>query len=544
MDPRRGKATRTASKAGAAAPKVSAPRAKGALTKPTESRVDPEDARPDAQKCGSTRASGSQRKKSAPGPQERPEVGARSASSTGASGYQRKKSAPSPQERPKVGARGAGSDKAPLSAEDAVDGPAGLTEGPEPPLSRTGSRRDGGARAARERRPPPALTEVSDFHSLVRVPSLCQGKAVSIGCKLRAVLKKLRLSLPEISEAAKIVNRVVEQLLQRLRSVESEFRGVTLLSTGSYYEHVKISAPNEFDVMFRLKAPRIELEEYCNSGAYYFVKFKRIPGGNPLSRFVEKDKLSASLMLNEFRKIIKDEIKNIEDTDVILERKKLGCPAVTLLIREPKEISVDLILALEVEGSWPANTQEGLPVNTWLGRKARNDLKLKPYYVVPKHAKDGNSFQEETWRISFSHIEKLILGNHGNSKTCCEENGEKCCRKDCLKLMKYLLEQLKNKFEKRKNLKKFCSYHVKTAFFHTCTQAPSDDDWLPKDLEVSFDRCVEYFLQCLRTEDLKHYFIPGFNLFSRDLIDRASKEFLSKQIEYEKNNGFPVFDEV
>ncbi|KAM5284517.1 cyclic GMP-AMP synthase isoform 2-T2 [Hipposideros larvatus] len=470
MDPRRGKATRTASKAGAAAPKVSAPRAKGALTKPTESRVDPEAARvdpeaarPDAQKCGSTRASGSQRKKSAPGPQERPEVGARGVGSTGASGSQRKKSAPGPQERPKVGARGAGSNKAPLSAEDAVDGPAGLMEGPELPLSRTGSRRDGGARAARERRPPPTLTEVSDFHSLVRVPSLCQGKAVSIGCKLRAVLKKLRLSLPEISEAAKIVNKVVEQLLQRLRSVESEFRGVTLLSTGSYYEHVKISAPNEFDVMFRLKAPRIELEEYCNSGAYYFVKFKRIPGGNPLSRFVEKDKLSASLMLNEFRKIIKDEIKNIE---------------------------------------------------------------------------------EETWRISFSHIEKLILGNHGNSKTCCEENGEKCCRKDCLKLMKYLLEQLKNKFEKRKNLKKFCSYHVKTAFFHTCTQAPSDDDWLPKDLEVSFDRCVEYFLQCLRTEDLKHYFIPGFNLFSRDLIDRASKEFLSKQIEYEKNNGFPVFDEI
>ncbi|XP_019604831.2 cyclic GMP-AMP synthase isoform X2 [Rhinolophus sinicus] len=437
MDSRRGKGTRAASKAGAAAPKVSAPRARGALTKPTESRVVPEAAQPNAQRCGSTRASGSQRKKSTPGP-----VG-----------------------RPQVGARGAGSDKAPQSAEDAVDGQADLAEGPEPPaalgapLPRAGSRRDGGARAAGKQRPPPAPTAVSD---LPGAPSLRRRKGVYGSPELRDVLDKLRLRRQEISEAADVVNKVVNHLLRRLQSFESEFKGVTRLCTGSYYEHVKISAPNEFDVMFKLEVPRIELEPYCNSGAYYLVKFKRNPAGNPLSQFVKDGILSASLMLNKFRKIIKDEIKNIE---------------------------------------------------------------------------------EETWRLSFSHIEKHILENHGNSKTCCESDGVKCCRKDCLKLMKYLLEQLKNKFGNREKLENFCSYHVKTAFFHVCTQDPTDDKWQTKDLKISFDRCVEYFLQCLRAEDLKHYFIPGFNLFSQDHIDRGSKEFLSNQIEYERNNGFPVFGE-
>lgn len=518
MDSRRGKGTRAASKAGAAAPKVSAPRAKGALTEPTESRAVPEAARPNAQRRGSARASGSQREKSAPGP-----VG-----------------------RPQVGARDAGSAKAPQIAEDEVDGQADLAEGPEPPaalgapLPRAGSRRDGGARAAGKQRPPPAPTAVPD---LLGAPSLRQRKRVYGTPKLRDVLDKLRLRRQEISEAAAIVNKVVNHLLRRLQSFESEFKGVTRLCTGSYYEHVKISAPNEFDVMFKLEVPRIELDPYCDSDAYYLVKFKRNAAGNPLSQFVKNGILSASLMLNKFRKIIKDEIKNIEDADVILERKKPRSPAVTLLIREPKEISVDVVLTLETKQSWPCSTQEGLLVKPWFGGKVRRALTLQPCCLVPKPAKKGRGLQEETWRLSFSHIEKHILENHGNSKTCCERDGVKCCRKDCLKLMKYLLEQLKNKFGNRKELENFCSYHVKTAFFHVCTLDPSDDQWQTKELQVSFDRCVEYFLQCLRTEDLKHYFIPGFNLFSQDHIDRASKEFLSNQIEYERNNGFPVFGE-
>ena len=98
--------------------------------------------------------------------------------------------------------------------------------------------------------------------------------------------------------------------------------------------------------------------------------------------------------------------------------------------------------------------------------------------------------------------------------------------------MKYLLEQLKKKFGDQRGLDKFCSYHVKTAFFHVCSQNPHDSQWHYED-----------FLQCLKTERLENYFIPDVNLFSRDEINKLSKEFLSKQIEYQQNNGFPVFDE-
>ncbi|XP_027624028.1 cyclic GMP-AMP synthase [Tupaia chinensis] len=345
----------------------------------------------------------------------------------------------------------------------------------------------------------------------------------------------------DISAAAEVVNSVVGHILQRLKNFDSEFKGVELLRTGSYYEHVKISAPNEFDVMFKLEVPRLQLEEYCNSGAHYFVKFKRNPKGNPLSQFLENEVLSASKMLLKFRKIIKEEMKKINDADVTLEKKERGSPAVKLCIKKHEEIFVDIILALESKSSWPASTNEGLPIQNWLGTKVRQELRRQPFYLIPKHAKEGSGFQKETWRLSFSHIEKDILKKHGQCKTCCETDGAKCCRKDCLKLMKYLLEQLKKK--NQKELDKFHSYHVKTAFFHTCTENPHDEDWLPKNLNLCFDNCVTYFLKCLTKEQLEHYFIPGVNLFSRDKINKINKEFLLKQIEYQRNNGFPVFDE-
>lgn len=64
--------------------------------------------------------------------------------------------------------------------------------------------------------------------------------------------------------------------------------------------------------MFKLEVPRVQLQEYCDTGAYYYVKFKRIAGGNPLSHFLEGEILSASKMLSKFREIIKEEVKEIE----------------------------------------------------------------------------------------------------------------------------------------------------------------------------------------------------------------------------------------
>lgn len=121
-------------------------------------------------------------------------------------------------------------------------------EGPQrpaatrPPLSRGGSRRTGGTRSAPERRPPPAPAVPRGPDPLAPEDMLDEEMAPD-SWNLRPVLERLKLRRQEISEAAEVVNRVVDQLLRRVRSFKSEFKDVTLLRAGSYYEQVKVSFP-------------------------------------------------------------------------------------------------------------------------------------------------------------------------------------------------------------------------------------------------------------------------------------------------------------
>ncbi|XP_065586973.1 cyclic GMP-AMP synthase [Cyrtonyx montezumae] len=367
-------------------------------------------------------------------------------------------------------------------------------------------------------------------------------RAAAAGTRLRDVLSQLSLGRHDVSEASGLVNGVVSHLIQAIRGRDGSFGSIGRLGAGSYYERVKISEPNEFDIMLVMPVTRLQLDECDDTGAYYYLTFKRNPKEKYLNRFLDEDgKLSAFKMLKELREIIKQEVKHIKNVEVTVKRKKPGSPAITLQIKKPPaEISVDIILALEVQQSWPPSTQDGLNIECWLGRKVRRDFRYKPIYLVAKQNKKEKLLRGNTWRLSFSHIEKAMLNNHGSIKTCCESDGVKCCRKDCLKLLKYLLERLKMKHAKE--LEKFCSYHVKTAFFHSCVTWPSDTDWQYENLEHCFQKYLEYFLRCLQDSQLPHFFIPRYNLLSLD--DKASNDFLSRQINYQLNNGFPIFHQV
>ncbi|XP_066465677.1 cyclic GMP-AMP synthase isoform X1 [Tiliqua scincoides] len=361
---------------------------------------------------------------------------------------------------------------------------------------------------------------------------------------LREVLKTIALRQEAVSRASKRVNRVRDLLVAAIKK-DQRFSSIEIQGTGSYYEHLKISKPDEFDIMLKLPQLRFELEPCdasASTGAFYCVKLKRCPAENHLSGFLDdNERLSAFKMLAAIRNIIIKEVKKIEEEKVQVEKKKPGCPAVTLLIGEPTEISVDIILALE--GGYHnqcASTKNGLNIERWLGTKVKQDFRNAPLCLVPKNVKDGKCLID-CWRLSFSHIEKDIIMHHGNEKTCCEREGKKCCRKACLKLLKYLLELLKTKHENRNQFDKFCSYHAKTALFQACVKWPHDSEWRETDLDDCFEKFLDFFLDCLKSAALRHFFIPEFNFFSTDRIEIVKCKALTKAIENERNNRFPVF---
>ncbi|KAM4591965.1 cyclic GMP-AMP synthase [Odontesthes bonariensis] len=367
------------------------------------------------------------------------------------------------------------------------------------------------------------------------------GKKKKVNDLLRTTLQsKLRIKMEERSNAARAVNEMKTHIIKHLKQKTECFKDVQEpLNTGSYYENVKISHPDEFDVMLAMPVDRVQIEPFRNDGAFYSVALKREK--NPLRKFQREDILCASEMLNEFREEVKKCVKNF--TEWKMERKKKGCPAVTLITtKEPVKISLDVVLCLKVKSSWPSFTQEGLKIQEWLGAKVRKEHRQEPYYLVPKYEGSGQVeidgvLAKEAWRVSFSHIEKAILKNHGSAKTCCEKGGASCCRKDCLKLLKYLLHLLK---EEDSSLNKFCSYHVKTTLLHACCSRTKDDDWRASELSHCFQLLLQDFEDHLKKGELLNFFIPSQNLLSGPGMKTC--KHLAERIKQESENGFPIFE--
>ncbi|XP_026870589.2 cyclic GMP-AMP synthase [Electrophorus electricus] len=363
---------------------------------------------------------------------------------------------------------------------------------------------------------------------------------------LHATLQKLRIKKQERSESTKCVNEIEDQIIDYIKKSLDWCKEIRVLKTGSHYENVKICEPDEFDVMLTIPVERVDVHNFGEDGAFYSVAMKRHTQKHPLDRFLNEDKtIKANEMLQEFRDKVKEVVGKIP-YNIEVERKRKGCPAVTLVVNlNGKTISLDFVLGLEVhKSSWPSFTANGFRIEGWLGKKVKNELKRKPFYLVPKYEGRGNAeyngvVAKDTWRISFSHVEKDIIKNHGASKTCCERGAAGCCRKQCLKLLKYLLLRLKE--ENPKEVSKFCSYHAKTTLLHACTARPTDSEWKTGQLSHCFQLLLQDFENHLRSQNIPNFFIPSHNLLNSAGLDKKSCEFLAKSTEYQRNNGFPLF---
>lgn len=370
----------------------------------------------------------------------------------------------------------------------------------------------------------------------------------TLGKVLKATIDKLKIKKNERSNASSCVNDITDKVIAFLKRNTTWCEEIERLRTGSYYENVKICEPDEFDVMLTIPVERVDIREFDEAGAFYSIALKRHPTRHPLDRFLNEDKtIQASEMMSEFRDAVKKAVEKLP-YQIEIQRKKPKCPAVTLEIKmgeNGKTISVDFVLGLKVHrASWPDFTKDGFKIENWLGKKEKANMKHQPFYLVPKYEGKGNTEHDgvvakDTWRISFSHVEKLILNKHGHSKTCCEEVGQKCCRKDCLKLLKYLLQQLKEVDSKSNKMSSFCSYHAKTTLLHACATRGTDNEWAYSQLANCFKLLLEEFVKYLRIRHLPNFFVPSHNLLHQ--ASQSSCDFLANAVEFQCNNNFPIF---
>lgn len=112
-------------------------------------------------------------------------------------------------------------------------------------------------------------------------------------------------------------------------------------------------------------------------------------------------------------------------------------------------------------------------------------------------------------------------------------------RKECLKLLKYLLQQFKEGDSKSNKMSSFCSYHAKTTLLHACATRGTDNEWAYSQLANCFQQLLEDFVKHLRNRHLPNFFIPSHNLLNQ--ASPSSCDFLANEIEFQRNNIFPIF---
>uniref|UniRef100_UPI003AAC349A cyclic GMP-AMP synthase n=1 Tax=Centroberyx gerrardi TaxID=166262 RepID=UPI003AAC349A len=369
--------------------------------------------------------------------------------------------------------------------------------------------------------------------------------------RLRA--QELKIRQKDRQWAAEQVNDFRDSLLKFLKNNDDQpyFQSAEFLNSGSYFEMLKIHSPNEFDMMLILRPPSRLVMTMLDGGLFYQIDLCRSTRSAIRAFLLENERtLSASKILSETHRLVRKFIRTYRVPDErcrwVVNRKRPNSPAVTLsLFRTDSSeelISADVVPALEVHSSqaWPLAARNGPDVDDWLGKKTRQEIKSLACFFVPKRLKGRNlsEAEKESWRISFSHIEKKIIRSHGNKKTCCESTATKCCRKQCLKLLKCLIEGLKQRFPRQ--LDGLCSYHGKTAFLHTLSIRFKDSMWARRQLPDCFLLLLGALEGHARSGLLPHFFVPDCNLFSPAAFPRRTLVFLSRALEEQRREGLPL----
>lgn len=333
---------------------------------------------------------------------------------------------------------------------------------------------------------------------------------------------KAKVSLPqeEINQNSKVVNSVLLMILEKIRT-EDEIFSLKQLNTGSYYEKLRVSSPEEFDVMLVFEAHLIrrffKVKEYCRDhpGFAKLVFNDCIPGGRERwGNFLSRDGkfLSPEKLMRRFYELIQRAVRSSPHGRRNLKIEQHG-PAVTLTI--DGKIDLDLVLSVEVL-EWPSCAKGwGSTSRAWPSTVEVEQIKMKEpkFYLVAKPCPDKQRALTDSrlfWRISFSEAEKTLLKSASSDK-------------------KYYRITKAIYLAKKSSLKPLTSFHLKNLFLHCRSEHPraKHDD---SNLGESVVRFFQSLIDCLKRGSLQHFFVNRRSLLSemteaerRDVVDKLTR---------------------
>lgn len=312
-------------------------------------------------------------------------------------------------------------------------------------------------------------------------------------------------------ENKRILSEFLNNLLITMKERDGDFERLfhKFYYTGSYYENLRISDPNEFDIDLILKLPfktherMLENVEDVKSFMKYKVK-TNVTNNDVLWKNVD---LLNTLFEGEYLSPVKVRcwIQAVVDRArplVVLPAgvKKIipsaSGPAKTMVLETFYGYNIDIDLVPVFQFSfpeWPKGARTDM-LNTF-----QIEHENRFWFLVPKEfPANGTNVNpidaKRLWRIHFPEIEKKIIHNRGQVKPL-------------IKLLKALRDN--------EGWKVLASYYLKTIVLWLVEQNPSPDYWKEGNIYIRIIETLECLKSCLIDRCIPYYFYPEFNLIQK-----------------------------
>lgn len=320
---------------------------------------------------------------------------------------------------------------------------------------------------------------------------------------------KVSLSENDRQTNVRIVKDTVERFIQRMKDVDPLFKEVfqNIYYAGSYYDGLKVSEANEFDLNIRLKMP------------FKPENFQAVHNGVPNGYVMYKLNQPLELLLARHPKwdLYKQLDKLMDETHTMLSQKKINSwclgvvdktfseygsefrnvsrstsgPAKTLNIRSSINgtmLDVDLVPVVELP-QFPGSVRQSAHLKTLPDTKKTCFIVPKPPPAHIASLKNSDNF----FRVSMPDAERHLMENKG-------------CVKMLIKIFKVLRDT--------ENWRFLVSYHIKTVFMHQLEKHPDAEFWKEDKAGELFILMLQQFIAVMDKKTLAHIYFPNCNLLA------------------------------
>lgn len=323
-----------------------------------------------------------------------------------------------------------------------------------------------------------------------------------------------------------IMTATVNNVVEAMKAASPLFKELyqKQVYTGSYYDGLRVSEANEFDLNLVMRLPFAPTDVQVEvSPAPAFVKYR-------LKRELQmilatdpkwtKDKYQLLLNFFEDRYLLRDKMQSwyqgVIDTAWKSFKKPAGVqevirrqsgPAITLNIKLSAAKVIDVDLVPVIDGSIYSMP----PGFTKTSKFNALPAEAKVWYLVPKPLSVQTMTPLEMkrcWRISFPEAEKKLLGNLA-------------CVKPLIKLFKLLRDV--------KNWSPIASYFIKSLFLLEVELHPQLEYWQEKNMGSRFLEMIQRFKQAVEQRSIPYYFNRQANLLSG--LDKATAQNIARNLE-------------